>query len=235
MSLRDLAALHSAIDSDPPLRSLREKVRERMARLERPDPGHDLAHFLRVALWTARIGEEEGALDRREAIAAALLHDIVPIEKNSPLRKEASRLCAEEAARLLPGFGFTPEAVARIADAIRCHSFSRGERPVTPLARALQDADRLEALGSLGILRLVSTGARMGSDYFHPTDPWAKARQLDDRRFSVDHFFAKLFLLPGTMTTGVGRVEAEKRLRIMREFLSCLAEELGEPCPDLSI
>jgi uncharacterized protein len=221
------------IEKDADLRRVHAYVRGKFANEASPDPGHDLAHFLRVALWTCRIGG--ASIDPREGAASALLHDIVPIPKDSPLRKQASRLCAEEAERVLPGLGFEPPAVARISEAIRCHSFSRGEKAVTPLAMALQDADRLEALGSIGIMRCLSTGARMGTAYFHGDDPWAASRALDDRAYSIDHFFTKLLRLPSTMTTEAGRLEAEHRAGIMRDFLLHLGEELGKPATHVNI
>lgn len=227
--MEKLAQLKDTIQADPNLRALQLFVENKMREQSPIDPGHDLAHFLRVAFWTIKIGEE--SIELREAIGAALLHDIVNVPKNSPLRKEASRLCAEEAERVLPSYGFSEAAIARMSEAIRCHSFSRGEIPTTPLAKALQDADRLEALGSIGIMRCISVGTRMNGEFFNSTDPWAKERALDDGRYSIDHFYTKLLKLPQSMTTEAGRAEAQRRADTMRLFLERLGEELGEPAP----
>ncbi|MFL5815547.1 MAG: HD domain-containing protein [Bdellovibrionia bacterium] len=224
-----IETLKKSIEADAELRALREFVESKMREQGPIDPGHDLAHFLRVALWTLKIVGNQ--IETREAIAAALLHDIINVPKNSPLRKEASRLCAEEAERVLPQYGFSQDAIARISEAIRCHSFSRGEIPKTPLAMALQDADRLEALGSIGIMRCISVGARMNGEYFHSSDPWAKSRALNDSQYSIDHFYVKLLKLPDSMTTAAGRAEAQRRAETMRIFLERLGEELGEPAP----
>jgi uncharacterized protein len=221
--MQSLVDLRHAIDQDPELARLLHEVAPRL----QDDPGHDLHHCLRVALWTIRIGGE--GIDWRRAVAAALLHDIVNPPKNSPDRARASGLSADEARRLLPGLGFDAEAIEDIALAIRDHSFSRGAVPERPLGQALQDADRLEALGTLGVLRTVSTGARMGSRYFDPEDPWAEHRPLDDKAQMVDHFFTKLFRLPGTMNTQAGREEAERRARYMEQFLDQLGSEIGRP------
>lgn len=202
---------------------LGELLAEVRARLD-GDPGHDVAHFLRVARWTLRIGG--GEVDRREAIAAALLHDVVNVPKDSPERARASELCAGVASELLPRHGFARDAIDRIAEAIRDHSYSRGATPATPLGRALQDADRLEALGALGIFRTATCGARMGALYVHPDDPWAERRELDDTRYTVDHFFVKLLALPATMCTEAGRAEGERRVAFMRAFLDQLAAEI---------
>ncbi len=221
-----LAALLARIAADPALEALLAEAR---ARDDGSDPTHDVAHALRVAHWTIRLGGAE--VDAREAIAAALLHDAVNPPKDSPERTLASGKSATLARERLPAAGFAPDAVARIADAIRDHSFSRGAVPDSPLGRALQDADRLEALGAIGLLRCVSTGVRMGGAWFHPDDPFAESRPLDDTRWSVDHFAAKLLRLPATMRTTAGRVEAERRAAFLREFLARLAAELGRDAP----
>lgn len=214
------------IDEDARLRA----AWGRATKEDHGDAAHDVEHLLRVALWTVRIGGAE--VDPRESVAAALLHDVVNVPKDSPDRALASALCAEEARRVLAEAGFLADAVDRMAGAILDHSYSRGATPRSPLGRALQDADRLEALGALGIMRTISTGARMGSRYSHPSDPWALGRPLDDVAFSVDHFFTKLLGLAATMCTETGRAEAARRTTHMRAFLSQLADELGAPLPE---
>jgi uncharacterized protein len=217
------------IGSDPALTAVLREVRSRMAGAGH-DAAHDETHLLRVAQWTVRLGG--AALDARSAVAAALLHDVVNVAKNDPRRSRASELSAEVARELLPPLGFDPPAVDEIACAIRDHSFSRGATPASRLGRALQDADRLEALGATGVFRCIATGALMDAAFFHPTDPWATERPLDDGRYSVDHFFAKLFGLPATMQTDAGRVEAERRVSAMRALLRQRGEEIGRPLPD---
>ncbi|MFM7231366.1 MAG: HD domain-containing protein [bacterium] len=213
--------------ADPALATLLAEARARDAAAG--DRTHDVAHALRVAHWTVVLGGE--AVVVREAIAAALLHDAVNPPKDSPERAHASTRSAELARDRLPALGFAPDAVERIADAIRDHSFSRGAVPTTPLGCALQDADRLEAVGAIGLLRCVSTGVRMGGEWFHGDDPWAEDRTLDDARYSVDHFFTKLLRLPATMRTEAGRAEAERRAAFLRAFLAQLGVELGRPAP----
>ena len=114
-----------------------------------------------------------------------------------------------------------------IAAAIRDHSYSRGAIPESLLGQILQDADRLEALGAVGIMRCVATGVQMGGELFHSTDPWARDRELDEQKFAVDHFFTKLFKLPNTMQTKKGRAEALRRVEVMQRFLDALGQELG--------
>lgn len=191
------------------------------------DPGHDLHHALRVA--KSALALAEGEVAPRLVVAAALLHDAVNVPKDSPERARASELSAAFARELLPRHGFSPDEVELVADAIVDHSYSRGAVPRSVLGMVLQDADRLEALGALGLMRCVSTGVRMNARFFDALDPWAERRALDDRRYSVDHFFVKLLGLPATMQTEGGRREAERRAEFLRVFLAQLASELAQP------
>lgn len=215
------------IAGDPCLSTLLERVTPRIA----GDPGHDVEHALRVARAGLLLGGE--SVDAREMIAAALLHDVVNLPKDHPDRALASEQSEAVATEWLLELGFSEEAASRVGAAIRTHSFSRGEEPSSPLGEALQDADRLEALGVIGVFRTISTGARMGAEYFHASDPWAEDRALDDRRFSIDHFFTKLFGLAATMRTEAGQREAARRAEVMRELLEELSTELGVPLPTL--
>jgi uncharacterized protein len=221
MTPTDRADLLAFIASDARLSRLLELVQKRLDH----DPGHDVEHCLRVALWTLRLGAD--AVEERRAVAAALLHDIVNVDKSSPERARASELSAAEARGVLAELGFEPAEIDEIASAIRDHAFSAGRVPDSALGCALQDADRLEALGALGIFRTISTGVRMGARYFDPADPWAERRELDDRAFTVDHFYVKLLGLADTMTTELGRHEARRRTELLRRFLWELAGELG--------
>jgi uncharacterized protein len=178
-------------------------------------------------VWTLRLGGRR--VVAREAIAAAFLHDLVNRPKHSRRRARASTDSADAARPLLRRAGFDARASARIRGAIRDHSFSRGARPSEPLARALQDADRLDALGAIGVLRAAATGGVMGSRALDVDDPWARARPLDDRRFVLDHFFTKLLRLPDLMQTPAGRTEARRRSARMRRFLTEIGLEAGEP------
>jgi len=221
--VRSVKWLIRFIDQDEDLRRLKHYAEEALSL----DPGHDYAHALRVAYWGLRIGKDE--VDRRQIVAAALLHDIVNPPKNSQMRSQASRLSAQEARKRLPEYGFAPAEVDQIAEAIRDHSYSRGATPAHRLGRVLQDADRLEALGAVGIMRCVSTGVQMGGQLFDAFDPWGEIRPLDDKSFAVDHFFTKLFKLTNTMQTEAGRAEAARRVRVMEDFLRALGDEIGDP------
>lgn len=223
--LRGMSTVVEALAGDSSLAALYEEARALHDGAVDQDPGHDFHHARRVASWTLRLAGPEA--DPRLCIAAALLHDAVNVRKDSPERGSASERSAALAREVLPRFGFTRGEVELVSDAIVDHSYSRGALPRSPLGRALQDADRLDALGALGLMRCVACGTRMGARFFHPDDPWAEERPLDDRRYSVDHFFTKLLSLAETMTTEEGRREAERRTAFLRAFLAELRGELA--------
>lgn len=109
---------------------------------------------------------------------------------------------------------------------IAAHSFSAGIPCETEEAKLVQDADRMEALGAIGLARVFYTGGRMGTGLFDSEDPFAEYRELNDKKYSVDHFETKLFKLPKTMQTEAGREEAEKRAEVLKRYLEDLKLEL---------
>lgn len=192
------------------------------------DGSHDVAHLARV--WAnARVIQAEEGGDAELLAAAVLLHDCVHVEKSSPLRPRASRLAAERARGLLAGLGWDPARIEAAAHAIEAHSFSAGIAPTTLEARILQDADRLEALGAIGIARLFYTAGRMNSLLYDPADPRAEGRALDDRAFAIDHFRAKLLKLEGGFQTRAGARLARERTRLVVDFLAAFEAEIGLP------
>lgn len=191
-----------------------------------PDPGHGVVHLRRVVATALQLAKEEGA--RLEVVLpAAWLHDCVNVPKDSPDRPRASRLAAEHAVRFLRDAGYAEEFLDGIAHAIEAHSFSAGIPPRTVEAKVVQDADRLDALGAIGIARCIAVGAALGRPLYQPDDPFCERREPDDRGASVDHFYTKLLTLAGTMQTGAGRREALRRTEFMQAFLGRLRQEIG--------
>lgn len=222
--LDDLGQVLAFINNNAALRSFKKVAEDSLT----SDPGHDLFHALRVGLWTLRLNSK---LRPENALAAALLHDIVNIPKNDPRRSQASQLSAEVARSLLQKFpdAYSQDDIDDICGAIRDHSFSYGAIPETDLGKALQDADRLEALGVLGAFRNISCGTQMGAVFFHPTDPWAQNRDLNDKQYSVDHYECKLLKLEDLMNTELGKIEARKRTERLTRLLQELGDEIGIP------
>jgi 2-desacetyl-2-hydroxyethyl bacteriochlorophyllide A dehydrogenase len=191
------------------------------------DGAHDSSHAMRVAEWAIRLAPA-GHLEPPVVVAAALLHDLIQPTDCQPFRDESAGPSAEVAEKLLYEAGFSPAQVMAIIAAVREHSYSVGLRPSGVLSSILQDADRLDALGAIGVLRVATTGERMGASYYDWDDPWAHRRALDDSLFTIDHFFTKLRRLSNVLHTAAAKLEAHRRVRFMDHFLKELGRELGE-------
>ncbi len=191
-----------------------------------PDPGHGIAHLRRVVGTALALAREEGA-SLEVVLPAAWLHDCVNVAKDSPERARASRIAAERAVRFLNDAGYAPEFLDGIAHAIEAHSWSAGIAPRTVEAKAVQDADRLDALGAIGVARCIAVGAALGRPLYEAEDPFCERREPDDRGSSLDHFYSKLLRLAGTMQTEAGRREAARRTEFIELFLQQLRTEIG--------
>ncbi|BCH31026.1 phosphohydrolase [Mesorhizobium sp. L-8-10] len=193
------------------------------------DGSHDRSHLMRVWQLVRRIARGEPAADMEVLVVATLFHDCVAVEKNSPQRAMASRLSADVARRLLDGIGWQPARIEAVAHAIEAHSFSAGIAPRSTEAAILRDADRLDALGALGIARVFYIAGRLGTQLYDPDDPMAERRPLDDRRFALDHFETKLFLLSAGLVTPTGQEIGRQRTALMRAFVEDFGEEIAMP------
>jgi len=194
---------------------------------EGTDGSHDRSHLLRVWRNAAAIADHEPECDRVVLIAAVILHDCVAVEKNSSQRAQASRLSAIRARSILAELGWDAGRIERTAHAIEAHSFSAGIVPETIEARIVQDADRLDAIGAIGIARCFYVAGRMGSSLYDAADPAADRRDLDDRSFALDHFGAKLFMVTEIFQTRTGQAMADARTRTMRDFVRTFLDEVG--------
>ena len=181
---------------------------------EGDDGSHDIAHILRVFRNAMRIHAAEGGNGR------------VLVEKNSPLRAEASRLAAEKAAGVLSALSWDETDIAAVAHAITTHSFSANISPETLEAKILQDADRLDAIGMVGAARCFYIAGRMGSGLYDPADPLATDRPLDDKAFAIDHFETKLFKLAEGFRTPAGRALDTERHARLKHVLELFLDEI---------
>ena len=191
------------------------------------DGSHDLSHILRVWRNAEAIARTEPACDLALLAAAVALHDCVAVEKDSPDRAIASRLSARRAREIMVAEGWDEARAAALAHAIEAHSFSAGIEPCSLEAFILQDADRLDAIGAIGIARCFHTGGRMHSALYEPADPAALGRALDDRRYALDHFEAKLFRVAAGFRTGGGQAMAAERTATMRGFVAAFLREIA--------
>jgi len=190
------------------------------------DPAHGWEHIERVYRLALFVAEQENA-DAFIVGMAALMHDIGHLSTDKSLHHaDLSILMAGE---LLSAYDVSADTREAILHAIAAHSFSLGIEARTLEAKVVRDADRLDSLGAIGILRWAITGAvrRTGeTQTYHPDDPFAEWHTLDDRRYMLDHFFTKLLKLDSTMAIQTGRVLAQERTAFMRAYLDEFRSEL---------
>lgn len=188
---------------ETPVEQIRTYAREELGE----SGSHGMDHTERVTRLCRMIGQREGA-DMDILIPAALLHDIArPLEKEQGLPHE------EEGARMAEAFlisiHYNSRFIPAISAAIRTHRFRSHEPPGSLEARILSDADKLDALGAIGIARTFMRAAEHGGS-------------MDD---AVLHFHDKLLKLKDRMYTDAGREIARERHAFLERFLAALAEE----------
>lgn len=191
------------------------------------DASHDLGHFHRVYQTALNIAERENvSVDPLVLMAAAYLHDIVNLPKNHPESHMSSQYSAIKAKEILSSMHYPEEKIDSVCHAITTHSYTAQLQPETIEAKIIQDADRMEALGALGIMRTFYVSGRLERAPYDPADLFAKNRPLDDKVFGFDHFYCKLFKLPAMLQTEGGRQIAEKRTAFLHYFEHELEHDL---------
>jgi uncharacterized protein len=189
------------------------------------DPAHDFEHILRVYKNAEKICKSEKA-DKKLVLSAVLLHDIISFPKSDKRSKTASTKSAIKAKKILKRFNFSMTEIKIIMDAIESHSFSKNKKPKTLEGKILQDADRLDALGSIGIARTFAVSGGENRPFYNKYDPFCSNRKPDDQKWAVDHFYKKLLLLQTRMNTRFARNEAKRRTKILKKFLNDLKTEI---------
>jgi uncharacterized protein len=172
------------------------------------DPAHGWPHVVRVHGYTKLIARHiDGPIDWRVLEAATALHDVgrfIPGESHHAVKS------AEIAGKLLPALGLE-DIVADVEHAILAHSYSLGVKPKTLEAAILSDADKLDALGAVGIARVIHTGCKMN-------------RSFEE---SLNHFHEKILRLPELMHLEFSKELAREKAKIIAVFVENLESELG--------
>ena len=186
--------------------------------------GHDYAHTLRVYKLAGRIAQREGA-DVAIVELAALLHD-VDDHKLSPDTAESKG----RAVRFLRSQSVDTETIERIVHIIDQISFSRNTMPPDTLeGKCVQDADRLDAIGAIGIARAFAYGGNHNRLMYHPDIKpnlsMSKDEYIKSRSTTVNHFYEKLFLLTALMNTRTAMDIARERETYMREYIAEFMDE----------
>jgi uncharacterized protein len=190
------------------------------------DPAHDFSHILRVFKNAQIIGLREGA-NMQVLLWAALLHDMGSVSKLSHGSEESESRRRKMIDDFLKKVALSEEVKTKVLYAVEVHRFSKGISPVTLEARVLQDADRLDALGAIGIARVFMTGGTLERALYNPRDPFCKTREPDDKEWNLDHFYKKLLKLESGMHTKTARELAGRRSEVLKRYLLDLEEEIG--------
>jgi len=214
----------TTIDETQLLADIYAGVQQRFSDFD--DPAHGWEHIERVYRLALTLAQHEGA-DAFIVGVAALLHDFGRLSHDES--RHHADLSATNAAELLALYQLPQQRLDAILHAIAAHSFSRGIEPATLEAGIVRDADRLDSLGALGILRWAITGTIRRTSQtrsYDPQDPFAETHPPDDRRYMLDHFYSKLLKLADGMYTATGRRLAVRRTTFMRAYLEELRHEL---------
>ena len=202
-----------------------DQIKKHVITIMDNDPAHDFEHVMRVYNNAQKIAKKEKA-NQKLVLTAALLHDIVSYPKSSRRSKFSSVDSAKKSKIILKKYGFSEKEITIVSDAIKDHSFSQNKVPETLEGKILQDADRLDALGAIGIARVFATSGSLNRSFYNIDDPFCTKRNPDDDLWAVDHFFNKLLKLESLMNTRSGKIEAKKRTNVLQEFLKQLKDEI---------
>ena len=190
-------------------------------KLKKNDPAHDFEHVMRVYRNAERICKSENG-NKKLILSAVLLHDIIKIKN----RKDSALKSAKLSEKILKENYFLDDEIIIISDAIKEHSFSKGKIPSTLEGKILQDADRLDAIGAIGLARVFSFSGSNNRPFYDPKDPFSKNRNLNDNKWAIDHFYEKLLTLEEKMNTKTGKTIAKKRTKTLKDFLKELKNEI---------
>ena len=202
-----------------------DSIKNEVEKIMDNDSAHDFDHVMRVYKNAQKMCKKE-KVNEKLVLCASLLHDIVSYPKSDKRSKMSSTESAKKSKIILKRYDFSNDEISIISDAIRDHSFSQNKTPESMVGKILQDADRLDAIGAIGIARVFATGGSLKRPFYNTDDPFCKTRKPDDKTWTVDHFYQKLLKLESLMNTKSGKMEAKKRTKVIKEFLNQLKQEL---------
>lgn len=206
---------------------MQEMMKKKVKRmLEGRDPAHDFHHIMRVYKNAKLIGRREGT-NMEILLPAVLLHDLVVYTKGSAKSSKSSDESADLAKNILQSYDYPQDQINQICYCIRVHSYSKRLVPASLEGKILQDADRLDALGAIGIARTFSVGGSENRTFYNADDPFCRSdRDLDDMQWTLDHFQMKLLKLQDCMHTKTAKKIAQERTRFMILFIRQLQKEI---------
>lgn len=223
-------AVNQAQSTLPEFSNLVARVAEHIkAKFLTESSGHDWHHINRVWRLAHQIAEKEGA-NQEVAELGALVHDIADWKFHGGDDSVGPR----EAKRLLGELGASPDVIEQVVDIVATISF-KGAGVRTPMGtlegKCVQDADRLDAIGAIGIARCFAYGGHAGRLMYDPNEPPVMHATAEEYKaskgHSLNHFYEKLFLLKDRMNTPTGRALAEERHQFMEAYVRRFLDEWG--------
>lgn len=188
-------------------------------RLDGEGSGHDWWHVVRVYNNALDIAKHESGADNLVVALSALLHDVA--DHKFGFSDEDRRNIIQE---FLSNINVAADIIEQVVYIVNNISFKRGtnQHKMTTLeGQIVQDADRLDAIGALGIARTFTFGGHFNRPMFDPEyDRDAVTSEKNISSDTISHFYEKLLLLKDRMNTEYGRQKALKRHQIMEEYLS---------------
>ncbi|MGG5369070.1 HD domain-containing protein [Enterococcus sp. AZ196] len=189
--------------------------------------GHDFYHVERVAKIAVKLARQEHVADTLIIEAASYLHDVIDDKVVADVEAERESL-----KKFLKELDFSKENTKEVFHIIENISFSReieeGKVELTPAGQIVQDADRIDALGAIGILRTAYYGGHTQSPLYDPNilpQDFKSKQEYRQKSTVINHFYEKLFKLPATMNTEAGKKEAQRRVEFMEDFLETFYSE----------
>ena len=174
---------------------------------------HDYLHILRVLRISNYIAENEKLSFEEKFLLeiACLLHDIaIPLKSSKENHAiESSKI----AFKFLSKLELDEKYIDLICSAIAEHSWSKQSKSSSKISAILQDADRIDALGTIGFARMIIYGEYMKRKLHHPNEIIPRNREINDNEYTLDHVYTKLIKIPEKMNTKIGRKIAEIRIK----------------------
>lgn len=208
-------------------KSLKKEIIEIAKReLKDNDKSHDIYHALRVLKNAELIAKTENC-DLDILIPAAIFHDVICYPKNSKKSKLSSIQSANRAVEILKSIESYPkEKLVFVYDAIEECSFKGKIKAKSLESKILQDSDRLEATGTIAIMRTFASAGSMDSYLYNFEDPFCENREPDSLNYALDLFFNRLLIVKDKMNTQTAKNIADKRSKVLNEFINSFKEEI---------
>ncbi len=192
----------------------------------RKDPSHDIGHSLRVLNLSEHIGKKENA-DLEIVVPSAIFHDVISYPKNHHKRLDSAKESAKYAKKVLENIEEYPKKkINKVYDSIHLCSFTKGVKPDLLEAMILQDADSLESMGAISIMRTFASSGVMNISFYDYFDPFCKERSPNDKKYALDLFYTRLLIVKDRLHTKSAKMMAERRHEFLNKFILELRNEI---------